>query len=126
MTGINSILNKALVDYELMPQIINSFFLGASDHLEQRIAICVEKVLIEIIFNEHLKTYESKKSFMKKYEQQRKQDKKTLKLYEEKRKEVVEKLSKKYDVGDVEYIKKKKISNKPKKLDFNISTLGGV
>ena len=126
MTGINSILNKALLDNELMPQIINSFFLGASKQLKQKIATAAEKVFIEIIFDEHLKTHESKKVFMRKHEQQRKKDKETLKLYEERKKETVEKLSKKYDVGDVEYIKKKKISNEPKKLDFNISTLGGV
>ena len=126
MTGINDMLQRALIKNNLMPQIINSFFLGISEQLKQKIAISFEKVLIEIIFNEHLKSHEDKRKFMKAYEQQRIKDKKTLRLYEERRKETVGKLSKKYDVGDVEYIKKPKTSNTPKKLNFNVSTVGGV
>ena len=126
LAGVNNILYRAINNNNLMHSIVHSFFLGASEQLKQKIVLSVEKTIIKIIFSECLKTHESKRKFMKLYEQQRVKDRKILKLYEERRKKTVEKLSKKYDVGDVEYIKKPKTSNAPKKLNFNISTAGGV
>ena len=76
--------------------------------------------------NNNFKTPKEVQSFIERYNEQRKEDQATLKLYAERQKEVKAKLSKRNDVGDVAYVKKALKSNVPKKLDFNISTLGGV
>jgi len=126
MGGINNILNEALQRDHLLLPIIHSFFMGSSEQLNQMVVRSFEKSVIQIIFNRHLHTQVRRQEFLQLHETQKKRNVKLFKLYEERKKTAIEKLSKKYDVGDVEYNKKPKISNTSKELDFNISTVGGI
>ena len=128
LQGINNLLYKVLNENNLISEVVNAFFLGSSDNLKEKIELNVEKSILRMMLgdNNNFKTPKEVQSFVERYDEQRTKDRETLKLYAERQKEVKAKLSKRNDVGDVAYVKKALKGNVPKKLDFNISTLGGV
>jgi len=126
MTGINRIFIQSLLDNKLLEQVCHSLFFGASEELLNEVSHSAEKHIIKILMSEHLKTTAEKKDFFSKYKLQKQSDDKLLLTYDERRKEIVDKLSDEEDVGDVDYVRPSNSGNKPKKLNFNVSTNGGV
>lgn len=126
MTGINRIMLQSLVDNNLLDQVCHSLYFGASEQLLNQVSTSAEKAIIKIIMSEHLKTTEQKKDFFSKYKFQKENDDKLLLSYEKRREEVIDKLSDEDDAGDVEYVRPANKGNKSKKLDFDVSTNGGV
>ena len=126
MTGINRIMLQSLVDNNLLDKVCHSLYFGASEQLLNQVSTSAEKAIIKIIMSEHLKTTEQKKDFFSKYKFQKENDDKLLLSYEKRREEVIDKLSDEDDAGDVEYVRPANKGNKSKKLDFDVSTNGGV
>jgi len=127
MIQINNMALQAMVNDNLLPEAAHALFLGTPDSLIKKIVNGFEKIVIELLSSgEHLNTAEQRTQFVTNYNQQRVKDTLTLSTYADRRKQVIEKLSDTEDVGDVEYTKETIKANKPKKLDFNISTNGGV
>ena len=127
MIQINNMALQAMINDNLLPEVAHAIFLGTSDSLIKKIATGFEKIVIELLSSgEHLNTAEQRTQFVTNYNQQRVKDTLTLSVYADRRKQVIEKLSDREDVGDVEYIKGTIKENKPKNLDFDISTNGGV
>ena len=93
--------------------------------LSKKIHLAVEKSIITNVL-ERIQSGQHKAEFAKDYELQLASDKETMKLYEERRKKVLEELSSQDDLGDIKYTKKAVKENAPKKLDFDVSTAGGV
>jgi len=127
MIQINNMALQAMVNDNLLPEAAHALFLGTSDSLIKKIVNGFEQIVIELLSSgEHLNTAEQRTQFVTNYNQQRVKDTLTLSTYADRRKQVIEKLSDTEDVGDVEYTKETIKANKPKKLDFNISTNGGA
>tara|TARA_R110000824_G_scaffold56794_2_gene155096 strand:- start:27558 stop:29315 length:1758 start_codon:yes stop_codon:yes gene_type:complete len=125
MSAMNNMLGQVLFDTGLIHGVIHAFFLGKSESLSKKIHLAVEKSIITNVL-ERIQSGQHKAEFAKDYELQLASDKETMKLYEERRKKVLEELSSQDDLGDIKYTKKAVKENAPKKLDFDVSTAGGV
>tara|TARA_R110002072_G_scaffold32307_4_gene98805 strand:+ start:9683 stop:11458 length:1776 start_codon:yes stop_codon:yes gene_type:complete len=127
ITPINTMLVSAINrNPSLHSHLLSGFFLGASDNAMAGVSHAFEMEVVNIILEHWLKTDKEKSDFIKKYEKQRDKDIATLHRYSVNREETRARLANIEDAGDVAYIKKSSKKNTPKKLDFEVSTLGGV
>jgi len=125
--AINAVTAKILSEEFDAETLSHAVFFGASEQMINTICGRFEKWLIEMLVKKkRFPTPKERNQFISKYNIQKQQDKATLLKYEQRRKEIIQKLGNKEDIGDVEYISKRPKTNKSKKLDFEVSTNGGV